>query len=370
MSGFTEGFGNFGNFVGSNLASAGSNLISGATNALFGGIQARRNWKYQKKAMNLQQKYNLENMQKQFEYQQQAWNAENEYNDPRNAVTRWRLAGISPNAVFGNSPGGAGIAGSAGTPDSSNPSGSGNMDNSHYSPTTTPVEQMQLRMAKELNDAQIDRLKAAADKDRGDTKDPKETKRAQLLGNRSIELDNETKETQKRILDIEAEYKRAEKENDLEIQRGIYQKMLVDIDKVIADTNVSRETRENLIEERKLIQAKIKTEGATQRNLDEDSNLKSALALTEDLLRAGRVNELNAAYKKALADVAYTSSRTSAQRLETFLESRGLGSIKSWADLVRLKRLSETATGEYKEAFEAFIRSLDEEAYNLTKGNK
>ena len=107
-SDFSKGFGNLGSLMGSTAAGAVGNIASGAANALFGGIQARRNWKYKKKEMALQQKYNLENMQKQFDYQQEAWNRENRYNDPRNASARWRLAGISPNAVFGNSPGGAG----------------------------------------------------------------------------------------------------------------------------------------------------------------------------------------------------------------------------------------------------------------------
>lgn len=367
MSGFTAGFGNLGSFTGSNFASAGSNLISGATNALFGGIQARRNWKYQKKAMKLQQEYNLENMQKQFEYQQQAWNAENEYNDPRNAVMRWRLAGISPNAVYGNSPGGAGIAGSAGTPDSFSPSGSGNMDSSHYSPTTTPVEMMQMKLAKELNDAQINKLNAEANKLKGDTKDPKETLRAQLLGNRSIEIDNETKEIQKRILDIEAEYKRAEKENDLEIQLGIYQKMLVDIDKVIADTNVSKETRENLIEERKLIQAKIKTEGATQRNLDEDSNLKSAQATTEDILRSGRKKEIDQLVKRIIAERHLKYSEYAAQQFANFLSYLNLNDAKTIPEMIsKIKRSNSFSVGGfYHKQFVEYLQALEDELWQL-----
>ena len=148
MSDFGKAFGSLGSLMGSTAAGAVGNIASGATNALFGGIQARRNWKYKKKEMALQQKYNLENMQKQFEYQQEAWNRENRYNDPRNASARWRLAGISPNAVFGNSPGGAGVAGSAGTPDASNPSAGGNVDTSAYHPTLTPVEMMRAQNEK------------------------------------------------------------------------------------------------------------------------------------------------------------------------------------------------------------------------------
>ena len=72
MSDFSKAFGSLGSLMGSTAAGAVGNIASGAANALFGGIQARRNWKYKKKEMALQQKYNLENMQKQFDYQQEA----------------------------------------------------------------------------------------------------------------------------------------------------------------------------------------------------------------------------------------------------------------------------------------------------------
>ena len=190
MSDFSNAFGSLGGLMGSTAAGAIGNVVSGATNALFGGIQARRNWKYKKKEMALQQKYNLENMQKQFDYQQEAWNRENRYNDPRNASARWRLAGISPNAVFGNSPGGAGVAGSAGTPDVSNPSAGGNVDTSSYHPTLTPVEMMRAQNEKKVADSQADLNSALAGKARGDTKDPDETKRGQKLYNDGLDLTN------------------------------------------------------------------------------------------------------------------------------------------------------------------------------------
>lgn len=188
--GFTSGFGNLGSLVGSTAAGAVGNAASGLTGTLFGGIQAKRNWKYQKKQMELQQKYNLENMQKQFDYQQEAWNRENQYNDPRNASARWRLAGISPNAVYGNSPGGAGVAGSAGTPDSSAPSPGGNVDTSSYHPSLTPVEMARLRNDTKVADSVADLNKAKADQARGDTKDQGETQRGQKLYNDGLALTN------------------------------------------------------------------------------------------------------------------------------------------------------------------------------------
>lgn len=190
MSDFSNAFGSLGSLMGSTAAGAIGNIASGAANALFGGIQARRNWKYKQKEMALQQKYNLENMQKQFDYQQEAWNRENRYNDPRNASARWRLAGISPNAVYGNSPGGAGVAGSAGTPDVSNPSAGGNVDTSSYHPTLTPVEMARLKNDTNVANSVVNLNNAKADEARGNTKDPDETKRGQKLYNDGLDLTN------------------------------------------------------------------------------------------------------------------------------------------------------------------------------------
>lgn len=205
MSDFSKAFGSLGSLMGSTAAGAVGNIASGAANALFGGIQARRNWKYKKKEMDLQQKYNLENMQKQFDYQQEAWNRENRYNDPRNASARWRLAGISPNAVFGNSPGGAGVAGSAGTPDVSNPSAGGNVDTSSYHPALTPVEMMRLKNDTNVANSVVNLNNAKADEARGNTKDPDETKRGQKLYNDGLDLTN--KLTASRVINQDTQNK-------------------------------------------------------------------------------------------------------------------------------------------------------------------
>ena len=53
-------------------SSFGSSLLGGVSDALFGGLKAKRQWKYQKKQMALQQQYNLETMA-----QEQAYNEKN-----------------------------------------------------------------------------------------------------------------------------------------------------------------------------------------------------------------------------------------------------------------------------------------------------
>lgn len=294
MSDFSKAFGSLGSLMGSTAAGAVGNIASGAANALFGGIQARRNWKYKQKEMALQQKYNLENMQKQFDYQQEAWNRENRYNDPRNASARWRLAGISPNAVFGHSPGGAGVAGSAGTPDVSNPSAGGNVDTSTYHPTLTPVEMMRAQNEKKVADSQADLNNALANKARGDTKDPDITKRSQLVQLSRDEIAKETEEVQRDILKIQKNFAAAKEANDVAIQRAKFLEIIANCNKLLADKNVSEEMKEKLEADKKLAQEMVNTEKSKQRNLDSQTE-------TENQIREGRKSLTDAQAKEALS---------------------------------------------------------------------
>lgn len=298
--------------MGSTAAGAIGNIASGATNALFGGIQARRNWKYKKKEMELQQKYNLENMQKQFDYQQEAWNRENRYNDPRNASARWRLAGISPNAVFGNSPGGAGVAGSAGTPDVSNPSAGGNVDTSAYHPTLTPVEMMRAQNEKKVADSQADLNNALANKARGDTKDPDITKRSQLVQLSRDEISKETEEVQRDILKIQKIFAAAKEANDVAIQRAKYLEIIANCNKLLADKNVSDEMKEKLEADKKLAQEMVNTEKAKQRNLDSQTE-------TENQIREGRKSLTDAQAKEALSRAGLNKLARDRDSYEFFL---------------------------------------------------
>lgn len=110
--------------------SGASGLISGGIGQIFAGMNARRQWKYAKKQMALQQKYALEQMAKQAEYEYGNWQKqfdyENAYNDPSKVFDRYRNAGVTPAAVLGSS--GVGVnatmsGGSAGSVGASGPSG-------------------------------------------------------------------------------------------------------------------------------------------------------------------------------------------------------------------------------------------------------
>jgi hypothetical protein len=327
MSDFSKAFGSLGSLMGSTAAGAVGNIASGAANALFGGIQARRNWKYKQKEMALQQKYNLENMQKQFDYQQEAWNRENRYNDPRNASARWRLAGISPNAVFGNSPGGAGVAGSAGTPDVSNPSAGGNVDTSTYHPTLTPVEMMRAQNEKKVADSQADLNNALANKARGDTKDPDITKRSQLVQLSRDEIAKETEEVQRDILKIQKIFAAAKEANDVAIQRAKFLEIIANCNKLLADKNVSEEMKEKLEADKKLAQEMVNTEKAKQRNLDSQTE-------TENQIREGRKFLTDAQAKEALSRAGLNELARDRDSYEFFLRLVNADDVNSPAQAV------------------------------------
>ena len=121
----------FGQALGQSAASTGTTgLITGALGQLFGGMNARRQWRFQQKQMKLQQQYALEQMQKQSELSYANWQKqfdyENAYNDPSKVFDRYLKAGVTPAAVLGSS--GVGVnatmsGGSAPMPSASGPSG-------------------------------------------------------------------------------------------------------------------------------------------------------------------------------------------------------------------------------------------------------
>lgn len=143
-----------------------SGLISGALGQLFGGMNARRQWKYTQKQMALQQKYALEQMAKQAEYEYGNWQKqfdyENKYNDPSAVFDRYRAAGVTPAAVLGSS--GVGVnatipGGSAGSVGASGPSGGSGL------PGAGPLDMMSLGQNM-LTASERERNNAAARLDR------------------------------------------------------------------------------------------------------------------------------------------------------------------------------------------------------------
>lgn len=163
-------------------SSAGASSGGGIADALFGGISARRNWKYKQKEMALQQQYALEQMSKSAEFQlahdKQMFDYQNAYNDPSAVLARNLSAGLNPAAVLGQS--GVGVsatipASSGGAPSGHGPvaSGSGGglsalagNPSAYADLQLKDAQQERERSAAALNDAEADWYKSqTVDKD-------------------------------------------------------------------------------------------------------------------------------------------------------------------------------------------------------------
>lgn len=169
----------FAQSLGQSVASTGATgLISGGIGQIFAGANARRQWRYQQKQMALQQKYALEQMQRQSELSYANWQKqfdyENAYNDPTKVFDRYLKAGVTPAAVLGSS--GVGVnatmsGGSAPMPSASGPSGSF-PGGSGFGPISDPTaisQNMLARSTADRNVAAANRDNAEADLMRGNT---------------------------------------------------------------------------------------------------------------------------------------------------------------------------------------------------------
>lgn len=103
------------------------------------------------------QSRNEKNMALEHDYWKRRVNQLEEMNRPSRQVAKWRSAGIAPQAVFGNSPGGAGIATDASSPNSQTPMGSGD-----FNFVTTIAERQRMKNEKAIADATVDKLNAEA----------------------------------------------------------------------------------------------------------------------------------------------------------------------------------------------------------------
>jgi hypothetical protein len=101
------------------------------------------------------QSRNEKNMALEHDYWKRRVNQLEEMNKPSRQVAKWRSAGIAPQAVFGNSPGGAGIATDASSPNSQTPTGS-----SDFNFVTTIAERQRMKNEKAIADATVNKLNA------------------------------------------------------------------------------------------------------------------------------------------------------------------------------------------------------------------
>ena len=296
-----------------------------------------------------QQFYNERNMELQHEYQKKMVDYVAEKNEPRKAVARWRAAGIAPEAVFGNSPGGAGVASDASAPSSSNPDGG----SSRYDFFRTAAEQQQMENDRKIADATVNKLNAEADKLRGDTKDPDVTKQQQKLDFDWTLVKKEREEVQLEIDKIKKMYEDAMNQADLSIKQQILFETLAKIDKLMADKEVSEQMKENLKSQKALIEAQTKTEGSKQRNLDSSSDLNDSERETVDALRDGRVKLTNRQADQVLREIGLSEARTLNEYEDLVKAMTGTAPASSlWAYVDRLIARLDSEKGGYANADE------------------
>lgn len=163
----------FGQALGQSAASTGTTgLITGALGQLFGGMNARRQWRFQQKQMKLQQQYALEQMQKQSELSYANWQKqfdyENAYNDPSKVFDRYLKAGVTPAAVLGSS--GVGVNATMSGGSASMPSASGPSGGSLVGPGAPPVGDPTAIAQNMVAQSTVDRNSAAANRDNAEAR--------------------------------------------------------------------------------------------------------------------------------------------------------------------------------------------------------
>lgn len=233
------------------------------------------------------QSRNEKNMALEHDYWKRRVNQLEEMNKPSRQVEKWRSAGIAPQAVFGNSPGGAGIATDASSPNSQTPMGS-----SDFNFVSTIAESQRIKNEKAIADATVDKLKAEAGKLRGDTKDPKVTKDLQQLEFDWNIVKKQREQVQFDVDEIDKEFRRAFNEADLQIKRGIYSETLAKINKLIADEEVSQEMRQNLQKQRDLIESQISATRAQADLAKAQTETENELRKLRKALTQNQINEI------------------------------------------------------------------------------
>lgn len=284
------------------------------------------------------QSRNEKNMALEHDYWKRRVNQLEEMNKPSRQVAKWRSAGIAPQAVFGNSPGGAGIATDASAPNSQTPMGS-----SDFNFVTTIAERQRMKNEKAIADATVNKLNAEAEKLRGDTKDPNVTKDSQRLEFDWNLVKKQREQVQLAVDEINKEFQRAINEADLQIKHGLYSETLAKIDKLIADKDVSEEMKLNLQKQRDLIESQI---SATQAQTD----LIKAQTMTENMTRDDRIREI-----KSRINNLVSSTNLNDENARSALYSR-------LADVLGLVMPSSAVAGAAQEVIKS--RRLDNYVFN------
>lgn len=286
------------------------------------------------------QSRNEKNMALEHDYWKRRVNQLEEMNKPSRQVAKWRSAGIAPQAVFGNSPGGAGIATDASAPNSQTPMGS-----SDFNFVTTIAERQRMKNEKAIADATVNKLNAEAEKLRGDTKDPDVTKDSQRLEFDWNLVKKQREQVQLAVDKINKEFQRAINEADMQIKRGLYSETLAKIDKLIADKEVSDEMKQNLRKQRGLIESQILATQAQTGLTKAQTGLTEAQTKTENALRQGRVNLTDAQVDEVLSIAGLNNVKQDREKYETFLRLLDIDDASNGAEFAQ--RIIRQIVGRY-----------------------
>lgn len=269
------------------------------------------------------QSRNEKNMALEHDYWKRRVNQLEEMNKPSRQVAKWRSAGIAPQAVFGNSPGGAGIATDASSPNSQTPMGS-----SDFNFVTTIAERQRMKNEKAIADATVNKLNAEAEKLRGDTKDPNVTKDSQRLEFDWNLVKKQREKVQLAVDEINKEFQRANNEADIQIKHGLYSETMSKIDKLIADREVSDEMKQNLQKQRDLIESQISATKA-------QAGLTEAQTKTENALRSGRVSLTDAQVDQVLSMADLNEVKRDRDKYEYFLRLLDIDDASNGAEFAQ-----------------------------------
>lgn len=353
-------------------ASAGLSALdsfgSSLSDTLFGGIKARRQWKYQQKQMALQHQYNLDemwyeqqyneaNMAKQFEYQQKAWQAENEYNDPSAVAARYRAAGVSPQAALGGSASGAGLAMSMDTPSSSNPSAHGVSGGGDYSGGSNRsqgiIAGVLARKQIEQVDQSIEESESRARKNDAETQGILLSNAMQPLIAKGLAIDNATKEYKQAQEKFRTEWQAIDKITDLAERNARIGEIKQRINNLLADENLSKAERDNLIAQRALIEAQTSTEGARKENIESHTELTNEQSETEKRMRDARVSLTENQAKHVLTEIGLKEALTMVEYENLVKNITGTQPASSvWGYVDRLIARLDSSRGGYVDADE------------------
>lgn len=307
-------------------------IAGGVSDALFGGIKAKRQWKYQRKQMALQQEYNKENMAIQQQYNERnmglqrdaeldAWNRENEWNNPVAVRARYEAAGISPQAALGGGATGAGLATSMDTPSSSNPSSSSPSGGADYSGGSGHSQgilsgAVAVKQLQSL-DQQIEESKSRSRKNDAETAGINLDNAMKPLIAKGLDLDNQSKEYSNIIKSVQAKWADIMASKDAAKRDVEIQNLYADLDNAIADKGLKQEERDNLIAMRGLIGAQTATEGARKSNIEAQTATEGARkenieanTETENKLRDVRKALIDSDVRKNLASAGLSEAES------------------------------------------------------------